>query len=103
MKHLSEEEMILKHYNELRDAALNSHLAECTACRTELTRLSAALARVPEMKPPVLPDNYEAQVWTRLRGQLPEKRQSWFDEMLRPRQWAIAGAMALLLVAAFFT
>jgi hypothetical protein len=101
MNHLTEEEMILKHYNELRDAALESHLAGCPECRTELQRLSAALARVPQMQVPPLPDNYEARVWTKLRDQLPEKRQGWFGAMLLPRQWAIAGAMALLLVAAF--
>ena len=45
-----------------------------------------------------LPDNYEARVWAKLRDQLPEKQQSWLGAMLPPRQWAIAGAMAGLLV-----
>jgi hypothetical protein len=101
MKHLTEEEMILKHYNELRDAALEVHLADCTECRAELQRLSAALAKVPQVKVPVLAENYESQVWSKLRDSLPEKRQSWFAEVLRPRQWAVVGAMAVLLVAAF--
>lgn len=101
MNHLTEEEMILKHYNELHDAALEQHLTECAECHAELTRLSVALARVPQVKVPALPENYEAQVWAKLRDQLPEKRQSWFTEMLRPRQWAVVGAMAMLIVAAF--
>src|SRR4051812_45511822 len=100
MNHLNEEEMILKHYNELHDAALESHLADCADCRTELQRLSAALARVPQMKVPTLPDSYEAKVWANLRDRLPEKR-SWWTEALRPKQWAPAAVMALLLVAAF--
>jgi hypothetical protein len=101
MNHLNEEEMILKHYNELRDAALEAHLADCAECRAELQRLSAALARVPQIKVPELPDSYEAKVWANLRDQLPERRQGWFAEMLRPRQWAVAGAMAALVVVAF--
>ena len=101
MNHLNEEEMILKHYNELHDAALEAHLADCAQCQTELQRLSAALARVPQMKIPALPENYEARVWTKLRDQLPEKRESWFAELLLPRQWVVAGVMAVLLVAAF--
>lgn len=101
MNHLSEEEMILKHYNELRDEALEAHLSECAECRAELQRLSAALAKVPQIKVPTPPDSYEAQVWAKLRDRLPEKRQSWWTEALRPRQWAIAAVMAVLLVAAF--
>jgi hypothetical protein len=101
MNHLNEEEMILKHYNELHDAALDAHLADCAECRSELQRLSAALARVPQVKVPALPESYEAKVWANLRDQLPEKRRGWVAEILRPRQWALAGVMALLLVAAF--
>ena len=69
MNHLTEEEMILKHYSELRDEKLGSHLAECAECRAELTRLSATLAKVPQMKVPALPDSYEAKVWAKLREQ----------------------------------
>jgi hypothetical protein len=101
MNHLNEEELILKHYNELHDAAMEAHLGDCAECRAELQQLSAALAKVPQVKVPVPAENYESIVWAKLRDQLPEKRQSWFAEMLRPRQWAIAGAMAVLLVAAF--
>jgi len=101
MNHLNEEEIMLKHYNELNDAALEAHLADCTECRAELQRLSAALARVPQVKVPALPDSYESKVWANLRDQLPEKRQGWLAA-LRPQKWAMAGAMALLVVAAFF-
>ena len=101
MNHLTEEEMILKHYNELHDEELERHLAGCAECRAELARLSAALARVPQVKVPALPDSYEAQVWTNLRDRLPEKRHGWFAEMLHPQKWAVAGAMAVLIVAAF--
>jgi hypothetical protein len=98
MNHLNEEEMILKHYNELHDEALEKHLGECEQCRKELLRLTAALSKVPAMKIPSLPDNYEARVWAKLHDQLPEKRQSWFAV----RQWVVAGAMAALVIAAFF-
>lgn len=101
MNHLNEEEMILKHYNELNDAGLEAHLAVCAECRAELQRLSAALARVPKVRVPALPDSYESKVWANLRDQLPEKRQSWLAEMLRPQKWAVAGVMAVMLVAAF--
>jgi hypothetical protein len=50
---------------------------------------------------PALPDSYESKVWANLRDQLPEKRRGWLAEMLRPQKWAVAGAMAVLLVAAF--
>ena len=97
MNHLNEEEMILKHYNELHDEALEKHLAGCEQCRAELLRLTAALAKVPQLKIPSLPDNYEARVWAKLHDQLPEKRSSWFAL----RQWVVAGALAALVVAAF--
>jgi hypothetical protein len=51
---------------------------------------------VPEPLP-----GFEEKTWLNVRDRLPEKR-SWLDNLFSsPKQWALAGSMVALLIAAF--
>jgi hypothetical protein len=100
MRHLSEEDLILRHYGEAEapaDAA--AHLAECAACREaeealRLTLLAADGLRVPERG-----EAYGAEVWARVSPRLQERpgRVLPFGR----RGWLSLLAAAAALVAAF--
>jgi hypothetical protein len=103
MKHLSEEELILYHYGEVEDLApFRAHLAECPACATQHDELRRVLELAGRAPVPERDDNYGVAVWERLAGRLPPRRRFWPPLLFRPRTWALAGAMAGLVVAAFF-
>jgi hypothetical protein len=101
MKHLTEEELILQHYGEANDQAMLAHISECQECRLRLEQLDASLRRVRVPVVPDLEDGYESQLWLKLRDQLPEKKASSWAFLWRPRNWAMAGAMAVLMIGAF--
>jgi hypothetical protein len=101
MKHLTEEELILQHYGEAKDQALLAHMSECRQCRLRLEQLDASLRHVRAPAVPELEEGYESQLWLKLRGQLPEKKASSWAILWRPRNWAMAGAMAVLMIGAF--
>jgi hypothetical protein len=101
MKHLTEEELILQHYGEANDQAMLAHISECHECRLRLEQLDASLRRVRVPAVPELEDGYESQLWLKLRDQLPEKNSSSWALLWRPRNWAMAGAMAVLMIGAF--
>jgi hypothetical protein len=103
MKHLSESELALHYYGDADDpAAAKRHLAECAQCRLEFAQLQAVLAAVT-MPAPEPAAGYETEVWNNLRAHLPERRQarSWWW-LAMPQRWAAAGALAGIIVAAFF-
>ena len=108
MKHWEQDELILHYFGDdahAEHAAAEAHLKECAACRADFEALSHTLATVREAQPPVpeRPAGYEEQVWNSIRAHLPERetRTSWWAWVARPRQWAIAGAMAAIIIAAF--
>jgi hypothetical protein len=103
--HIQEEQLVAFAYGDAeRPQEIEQHLGGCTQCAAELARLKQVLAEVNESTLPV-PDrgeHYHAQVWASIRPQLAEKpKQNWFA-WLRPRQAVWAGALAALLVVAFF-
>lgn len=104
MKHPSEDQLVLYHYAE--DApksrrATEEHLAGCEACRSSYAALRKVLAAVESLPVPEPPEAYGAEVWDRLRPRLPAPSPPWWEVWLPPRRWALAGAMAALLVGAF--
>jgi len=104
MKHLTDEQLALHFYGEGAEdsAEVSQHLHECDSCRANLEQLEAVLGSV-EMPVPERPENYEATVWHNLRGHLPEresKKKWWW--MGAPQRWAAFGAVAALVIAAFF-
>jgi hypothetical protein len=107
MKHLEQDELALHYFGDdspAEHAAAEAHLNECAACKADFEAMSLTLATVREAQPPVpeKPANYEEQVWNSIRAHLPEReKKSRLSWIAQPRQWAIAGAMAVIIVAAF--
>ncbi len=103
MSHLNEEELVQHYYGEEdgRDTR-DRHLQECQVCRAEFARLESVLGIVSDAPVPERGEEYGSEVWNRIRAHLPERQPSrWFDFLVRPRRWAVAGALAALLVVAF--
>jgi hypothetical protein len=107
MKRLSDEELVLYYYGEAPDPEeIERRLESSDEGQRRYTALSRVLDTVEE---PPLPEKsvaYGASVWRQLEPQLEKKSWlgAWSWEALRPRrEWALAGAMALLLMVAFFT
>jgi anti-sigma factor RsiW len=100
MNHLNEAELALHYYGDADDpAAVERHLAECGECRREMEQLRATLGMVT-LPVPERAERYEADVWHNVRAHLPEApRRSWWS--VAPRQWAVGGALATLVIAAF--
>jgi hypothetical protein len=106
MNHLSEEQLILFHYDEAEAGqdrhTFEQHLAACETCRSRLADLQRALALFGSAPVPERPENYGQQVWLRLRPRLMERPGSIWSTFFAPRQWAVAGALAALVIGAFF-
>jgi hypothetical protein len=107
MKRLSDEELVLYYYGEAPDPEEIERFLESSK---EEQRRYAELSRVLDtVEEPPIPEKsaaYGASVWQQLEPQLEKKSWlgGWSWEALRPRrEWALAGAMAMLLVVAFLT
>jgi hypothetical protein len=102
MKHLTEEELMAYLDGETvrRDEA-GGHLKECDECRKELERIEAVLQALDQFPVPDPGEDYERRVWQRLAPKLPEKRARWWQMWLEPRRLATAGALVVLVAAAF--
>lgn len=100
-KHLDEQDLVLHYYAEAEAGEggewVEQHLAECSECRGQLQALQRVL-NVVEMPVPERSADFEDRVWQRIEPKVSRKRQwAWWQ----PRQWAVAGLMAVLLVVAF--
>ena len=112
MTHLNEEQLVLYYYGEeaYREAAnrreVTEHLAACGDCRFRFESLQRVLAAVEAMPVPERAEGYGSEVWARLRPRLDGApgKESWasWNWWLAPQRWALAGAMAALLIVAFF-
>lgn len=101
--HLSEEQLILHYYGEARETEVDGHLDGCESCRAQYRTLQRVLNAADTYAVPDPGADFETVVWQRLQSQLPaptfaSRLRGW----IRPKQWAAAGAMAALLVAAFY-
>ena len=102
MKHLSEEQIVLHYYgNAENDASVTQHITECSACREEFERVQAMLRQIEPIEVPEPPASLEEKTWLNVRDRLPERRSSLGSWLLSPKQWALAGSMIALLIAAF--
>jgi hypothetical protein len=110
MNHPAEEELIAYRDGQAsRPDAINSHLADCPECRREFERLEEVLSAISSVTVPDPGEDYGARVWQRIQARLPEKGKRWRGLLtgqqdilwLLPRRWALAGVLALLLLAAF--
>jgi len=104
MTHPNEQDLVLYFYGDApKAAALERHLAECKECAAEFAQLRATLSAIDYPVPERAAD-YEAQLWSTLRPRLEQSeapRPSVWAAMLQPRRWAIAGALAAIIVVAF--
>ena len=104
--HLSEEELILHYYRETaraEEARVASHLGECGDCQQADTQLRGVLTLVETAAPVEAPPGFERDVWARLEPQLPPSRSAlrWTSSLFWFPQWALAGGVAALVLAAF--
>jgi len=102
MNHLSEEQLVLFHYNEVEERrALEEHLASCPLCRSRYHDLERDLALFSSSPVPERPEDYGQRVWLRLRPRLMERPGSAWAWIFSPPRWVPAGVLALLIVGAF--
>jgi hypothetical protein len=107
MNHLSEEQIVLHNYGDADETAdVERHLAACAECRAEFARVQSMLRQIEPIEVPEPAANFEEKTWLNLRDRLPKKR-SFLRKLFSPQtfgpqqKWASAGAMAVLLAAAF--
>lgn len=99
--------MVLHYYGEGdKRRAVEAHLSECAACRDRLEALTVDMLSLSASDVPERGEDYGAQVWARLQRQLvPGPTASWWTRAMPVRMtWprlALAGAFAVLIVAAF--
>lgn len=102
MNHLSEEQIVLHYYGDAEETSeIERHLAACPECSAEFARVQSTLRQIEPVEVPEPPAAFEVQTWLNLRDRLPIKG-GFFRRLFGPQQkWVLAGAMALLLAAAF--
>lgn len=106
MTHLTEEDLVLHYYKE-QDAPANAeaHLKECAECAEHFAALAHVMASVQTAPVPERSAHYGAEVWQRIQGQViarePKPAFRW-SALFGGRSLALAGAMAALLIAAFY-
>jgi hypothetical protein len=101
-KHYSEEDLILYFYEERpRSADIQQHLDACAPCAAAYGELSATLKMIATPEASERGEQYGLEVWQRVRHQLPEQDLPWWSAWVRADRLALAGAFAVLLLAAF--
>ena len=106
MKHLNLEQMIALYCGDAeRAATLEEHLRSCATCRASFQSLRHALDAYKNAPIPERDASYGPQVWYAIAPRLDapqalpaRRRVSWF----RIRRFAVAGALAGVMVLAFF-
>ena len=112
MTHYTDDELTLYYYGEGRyDAGrpggggprrdVAAHLAACGACAALYREISDTLAMIAQPDAPMRGDQYGLEVWQRIRHQLPEQDAAWWTVWMRWDRLALAGAAAVLAIAAF--
>jgi hypothetical protein len=102
MSHLNEEQIVLHYYGDAEEPSeIERHLAACPECRAEFARVQSMLKQIEPTEVPEPPAYFEEKTWLALRDRLPEKRGPFRRLFLGQQKWALAGAMVLLLAAAF--
>src|SRR5258706_889132 len=95
--HISEEQFVLFYYGESAEAAgIESHMAECEACRSDFRALQLVLNTVDSAPVPERNGEYGKTVWARLEKQLSRRKRRG----LLQQWWIWAPALAALLLTA---
>lgn len=107
VNHLTEEQLVGYHYGDSSDhseaTAVEEHLYACATCQAEFTALRRALETVDTLETPDRGESYGTDVWTRIQPNLDPASSAWqaLLEWLTPRKLAMAGGLAVVIVAAF--
>ena len=102
MNHLSEEQIVLHYYGDAEgEEEVREHLAQCSECRREFERVQGLLRSIEPTEVPEPPAVFEEKTWLNVRDRLPQRRGGLRQWLIRPPKWVLAGAMAVLLAAAF--
>ena len=104
--HLTEDELILQFYGETEradTARVESHLASCAECQGAKEQLVRVMTLVDSASPVEAPIGFERVAWARLEPHLPPSRSAlrWTSSLFWFPQWALAGGIAALVIAAF--
>lgn len=102
--HLTEDELILHYYGETERAdvaRVESHLASCAECRFANQQLRQVMTLVNSAAPVDAPPGFERVAWARLEPALDSSRKSAWKSIFWFPQWALAGGVAALVLAAF--
>jgi hypothetical protein len=95
--HVSEEQLVLFYYGESAEASgIESHMAECEACRSDFRTLQLVLNTVDSAPVPERNGEYGKTVWGRLEKQLASRKRRSLMQW-----WIWAPAMAALVLTAF--
>ncbi len=101
MKHPHEEELVLHYYGESQDpAAVARHLRSCPECRRLDQSIRQTLDAVESCPVPERGEAYGRQVWQRLQPRL-SRQKAPLSRLAFPPRWALAAAVAFLMLAAF--
>jgi len=101
MKHLDDVQLAALYYGDAGTGE-RAHLAGCEICGTAYRELASVLDQV-DLPVPERGENYGTEVWRKVSQELESpatQRWSW-RELWIPRRWAVAAAMAVLVLAAF--
>ena len=105
--HLTEDELILHYYGEAdRDEAarITAHLASCAECERANQQLRRVMALVGSAAPVEAPEGFERTAWARVQSALDggtAQRERGLRAFFGLPQWALAGGVAALVLAAF--
>ena len=103
-QHLSEDELILHYYGETEradKARVDSHLESCAECQSAKAKLHSVMALVNSAAPVEAPPGFERTAWARLEPALGRNARSGWRTFFWFPQWALAGGVAALVIAAF--
>lgn len=102
MKHPAEEELIAYRDDDSNGREETArHIAECPTCRSTLERIESILAAFTNLPVPDPGEDYGQRVWQQIAPRLPNRRARDWSEWFATRPLAAAGAVAVMIVAAF--
>jgi hypothetical protein len=103
MIHLTEEELMAYRDGERRGReSFTAHLKECADCRREMDHIDAVFAALDAMPIPDPGEHFGSRVWQKISPRLAEKRRPWWESFFRPRRLLAVGAMAAVVLLAFY-
>src|SRR5262249_5068212 len=103
---VTDEELLLDYYNEsapIDRASREAHLASCEACCALDREMRAVLTMVESAPTIEAPPGFGREMWARVEPHISARatrRVSWWPA-IPLRHWALAGGLAVLLLASF--